>query len=135
MFEREKEALEKNLENTNEQGSETLETPRAEQSQSSPNPTARRYGADDVERRAYQRFIERGGEHGHDMDDWFDAERELHAQGPEETATPSHGDEVAAAPEPAPVAPRAAPKGRGSARTRKGPNANRPDRAADEQQR
>jgi hypothetical protein len=30
-----------------------------------------------VARRAYQRFEERGGEHGRDIDDWLEAEREL----------------------------------------------------------
>jgi hypothetical protein len=30
-----------------------------------------------LSRRAYQRFEERGGEHGRDMEDWFEAEREL----------------------------------------------------------
>ncbi len=30
-----------------------------------------------ISRRAYQRFEERGGEHGRDMDDWLEAEREL----------------------------------------------------------
>ena len=32
---------------------------------------------DSVARRAYQRFEERGYEHGRDMDDWLEAEREL----------------------------------------------------------
>ena len=31
----------------------------------------------DIARRAYERFLERGAEHGHDLDDWFEAEREL----------------------------------------------------------
>ena len=30
-----------------------------------------------VARRAYERFQLRGGEHGHDQEDWFGAEREL----------------------------------------------------------
>lgn len=30
-----------------------------------------------IERRAYERFEERGGQHGRDQDDWFEAEREL----------------------------------------------------------
>jgi hypothetical protein len=30
-----------------------------------------------VSRRAYQRFEERGGEHGRDLEDWLEAEREL----------------------------------------------------------
>jgi hypothetical protein len=31
--------------------------------------------ADLIARRAYQRFQKRGGEHGHDLDDWLEAER------------------------------------------------------------
>lgn len=27
--------------------------------------------------RAYERFLERGGEHGHDLEDWLQAEAEL----------------------------------------------------------
>ena len=30
--------------------------------------------------RAYERFLERGGEHGHDLEDWLSAERELLAE-------------------------------------------------------
>jgi len=32
---------------------------------------------DDVARRAYERFVERGGTHGADVDDWLAAEHEL----------------------------------------------------------
>ena len=31
----------------------------------------------DVARRAYDLYLARGGEHGHDVDDWMEAEREL----------------------------------------------------------
>ena len=31
----------------------------------------------DVARRAYELYRERGGKHGHDLDDWLQAEREL----------------------------------------------------------
>jgi hypothetical protein len=31
----------------------------------------------DVARRAYDLFLARGGEHGHDVNDWMQAEREL----------------------------------------------------------
>ena len=34
----------------------------------------------DVARRAYELFLARGSEHGHDMDDWTAAERELRAR-------------------------------------------------------
>jgi len=30
-----------------------------------------------IARRAYERFRMRGGEHGHDQDDWLEAEREV----------------------------------------------------------
>ena len=33
-----------------------------------------------VARRAYQRYEERGYEHGRDQEDWFEAERELREQ-------------------------------------------------------
>lgn len=32
---------------------------------------------DDLARLAYELYERRGGEHGHDWDDWFQAEREL----------------------------------------------------------
>jgi hypothetical protein len=32
---------------------------------------------EDIARRAYQLYEERGGEHGRDQEDWFQAEREL----------------------------------------------------------
>jgi hypothetical protein len=32
---------------------------------------------DDIRRRAYQRYLERGGSDGQDFDDWLEAEREL----------------------------------------------------------
>jgi DUF2934 family protein len=32
---------------------------------------------DDVARRAYDLFLSRGGQHGHDIDDWLEAERQL----------------------------------------------------------
>ncbi len=36
---------------------------------------------DDIRRRAYQRYLERGGGHGLDFDDWLEAERELRQGG------------------------------------------------------
>jgi hypothetical protein len=41
----------------------------------SPNPTR-----EEIELRAFQIFIERGGTDGHDVDDWVEAERELHEE-------------------------------------------------------
>ena len=34
---------------------------------------------EEVARRAYERFLMRGGSHGHDLEDWFAAEREVNA--------------------------------------------------------
>jgi Protein of unknown function (DUF2934) len=34
---------------------------------------------DSVARRAFELFLERGAVHGHDLDDWFAAERQLMA--------------------------------------------------------
>jgi Protein of unknown function (DUF2934) len=39
---------------------------------------------DDIRRRAYQRYLERGGGHGQDFDDWLEAERELRGDTPED---------------------------------------------------
>ena len=32
---------------------------------------------DDIRRRAYERYLERGGNHGKHFDDWLEAEKEL----------------------------------------------------------
>jgi hypothetical protein len=40
----------------------------------------RELAATEIERRAYELFLERGGEDGHDVDDWMRAERELGTQ-------------------------------------------------------
>ena len=41
----------------------------------------RQVDRDEVARRAYQRFLERGGQHGQDQDDWLNAEQELKGGG------------------------------------------------------
>jgi hypothetical protein len=43
-------------------------------------------------RRAYQRFEERGQEHGRDIEDWFEAERELMDREDAELPTPRPHD-------------------------------------------
>ena len=37
---------------------------------------------EEIERRAYELCLARGGAHGHDLDDWLQAERELREQRP-----------------------------------------------------
>ena len=36
-----------------------------------------RHTEDRIRQRAFERYQARGGEDGHDMDDWFEAEREV----------------------------------------------------------
>ncbi len=36
-----------------------------------------RMAQEQIARRAYELFLARGGEHGHDVEDWLQAEREL----------------------------------------------------------
>ena len=45
-----------------------------------PKSSARRVTVtnDDIARHAYDLYLARGREHGHDVDDWVQAERELH---------------------------------------------------------
>jgi hypothetical protein len=38
---------------------------------------------EDIRMRAYQRYLERGGGHGMDFEDWLEAERELKSSRPE----------------------------------------------------
>jgi outer membrane protein TolC len=41
---------------------------------------ARPVDRDEISRRAYERYEERGREGGHDVDDWLEAERDLQRQ-------------------------------------------------------
>ena len=36
--------------------------------------------AQSISQRAYYKFLERGGVHGHDLEDWLAAEREINAK-------------------------------------------------------
>jgi len=62
-------------------------TPRKESRASSPKrtPSSRRLkctdDGSDIARRAYDLFLSRRGEHGHDVEDWLQAERELRGPG------------------------------------------------------
>jgi len=40
-----------------------------------------------IERRAYHLYIERGGENGHDLEDWFAAEKEITEMSEQRTST------------------------------------------------
>ena len=56
--------------------------PRAELTDDgAPTPLAQQQSSpiaeNDIARRAYDRYLARGGEPGHALDDWLDAEREL----------------------------------------------------------
>ena len=39
--------------------------------------SSHRINDDEISRRAYERYEERGREHGHDLDDWLEAERDV----------------------------------------------------------
>jgi hypothetical protein len=65
------------------------ENPKSRSGNSSPRRKAKAAGAQPVRRapteeeiriRAYQRFLERGGQPGHAIEDWIAAERDLGAQ-------------------------------------------------------
>jgi hypothetical protein len=45
--------------------------------QTGTKPIAADDRAGDIARRAYERYQQRGGEHGHDKEDWYEAEREV----------------------------------------------------------
>ena len=40
-------------------------------------PEGAKLSPEQVARRAYELFVARGGDHGHDLEDWLQAEREL----------------------------------------------------------
>jgi len=46
----------------------------------SPGIQGQTVGDDVIRRRAYELYRQRGGQHGHDWDDWFRAEREFRQQ-------------------------------------------------------
>lgn len=62
-------------------------TPRSASRRSSAAPSPRPSASpEEIARRAYEHFVARGREHGHDLDDWLTAERELTAQAAAATA-------------------------------------------------
>jgi hypothetical protein len=44
------------------------------------NHESTRPSEDRIRQRAYERYQERGGEHGRDTDDWFEAERDVEGE-------------------------------------------------------
>jgi hypothetical protein len=51
--------------------------PKARRSQAVTTSTGSGPSEEDIRRRAYQRYVDRGGKHGMDFEDWLQAEREL----------------------------------------------------------
>jgi hypothetical protein len=65
---------------TTKKTKQTKQTPQPQTTQPTRSRRRRAPGLpaeSDIAKRAYQLFIERGGEHGRDMDDWLSAQREL----------------------------------------------------------
>ena len=58
--------------------------------------------ADHVRRRAYELYVERGGQHGNDFDDWVTAEREVSLRAEPETVTERVNADAGVLGEPAP---------------------------------
>ena len=56
------------------------DSPALDKSMSDRRPMASPPSQDDIRSRAYQRYLERGGSHGLDFEDWLEAERELKAR-------------------------------------------------------
>lgn len=54
----------------------------ADRSSASPTDGSARVTENDIARRAYELYIARNGGHGHDVEDWLQAERELRGTGP-----------------------------------------------------
>ena len=68
---------------------------RRQDAQIQPSFTESRPDADRIAQRAYERYEARGREDGHDMDDWFEAERELQgAASPDHTGRDVNSDEA-----------------------------------------
>jgi hypothetical protein len=57
-----------------------------------PSFTESRPDADRVAQRAYERYEARGREDGHDMEDWFEAEREVRGSVSSDTTTSVNQD-------------------------------------------
>jgi hypothetical protein len=62
------------MEGSREKNNPAYATPETSRDESRESSSRR---DDLIARRAYQRFEERGREHGHDLDDWLEAEREV----------------------------------------------------------
>jgi hypothetical protein len=54
-----------------------MATPRRRRTDRLPAAPKPATSSEDVARRAYELFLSRGAEHGRDIDDWLQAEREL----------------------------------------------------------
>jgi hypothetical protein len=57
-------------------GAENLEREVAQSEETRPQPL-NGPSPEEIQQRAYEIHIDRGGPHGHDLDDWLQAEREL----------------------------------------------------------
>ena len=65
---------------------------RRQEAQTTPSFTESRPDADRIAQRAYERYEARGREDGHDMEDWFEAERELRQRVSSDTTTAGRED-------------------------------------------
>ena len=55
----------------------TTSAPRVTRSAGTKSASVKQIDRDTIAKRAYELFVARGGQNGHDVDDWLIAEREL----------------------------------------------------------
>lgn len=55
----------------------TTSAPKVSRARTSDTVAIQTPARDEVAQRAYERFVARGEQHGHDVEDWLHAEREL----------------------------------------------------------
>lgn len=72
---------------TNKPANATPDSPKPARSSKNPNSADTLNDADAVARRAYEIYQNRGGNHGADLDDWLEAERQL-KRGPSDVTGP-----------------------------------------------
>ena len=61
-------------------GTTTAAAKPAAQAMTSPTQAASQVPADRVAKRAYEKWLKRGGTHGNDIQDWIEAEKEILAE-------------------------------------------------------
>jgi len=67
----------KNPNSGSRQAQSQASTPKSPEAAPKPDERPSRLASERIAARAYEIFVARGSEHGHDQEDWYQAEREL----------------------------------------------------------